>query len=82
MTTKTRTHDFYKVDDKTTTILPHYSLQINEIKILYNWRKKLGALVFDCNWRKKSKIGGIFFSLWTKVNSHTTNNQSFSYISG
>ena len=26
MRTKTRTHDFYKVDDKTTTTLPHYSL--------------------------------------------------------
>ena len=42
MTTKTRTHDFYKVDDKTTTILPHYSLQINEIKILLIGEKRWG----------------------------------------
>ena len=38
MTTKTRTHDFYKVDDKTTTILPHYSLQINKF---YYWLKSI-----------------------------------------
>ena len=46
MRTKTRTHDFYKVDDKTTTTLPHFSLvQIDKIK-----------LFFQCNGLKSTHI--------------------------